>query len=97
MPPLAAGADEEAAAAETPTPPPPLPGVGRFGLPSTIAANRGERASSAVKVSASGARECSSWHAGSEQEEEEDAAVVEVEREGAEEAGAAKLVPADAG
>jgi hypothetical protein len=41
-----------------------------LGLPSTIAANRGERASSLVKVSASGASECSSGQPGSEQEEE---------------------------
>lgn len=42
-------------------------GVGRFGLPSTIAANLGDRASSLVKVSASGASEWSREQPGSEQ------------------------------
>jgi hypothetical protein len=42
-------------------------GVGRFGLPSTIAANLGDRASSLVNVSASAASECSREQPGSEQ------------------------------
>ena len=66
-----AGPAEEAAEAE----PEEEEGVGRLGLPRTIAANRGERASSRVKVSAAGASECSSGQPGSvplAAEEEED-------------------------
>lgn len=77
-PPLAAASAKEAAAAEAgaeaeAAAAPPLCGVGRFGFPRTIAAKRGERASSRVKVSASGASWCSSGQPGSEQVAEAEA------------------------